>query len=228
MYMYFTRPVGRRCGLAAIALAILLAGCQTKDPATGKPKISETAKGTASGFGVGFVTCGLVSILQGANGATALKQGAACGAVMALQGAMAGSLADERDRQLYAEFQKAGLSVSVRENNIVLNSAEDVRFDTGSDVPQNLSQMRLSSVAKILNRYPQRAVSVIGHTSLGEDDALGRQRGESVKTILVGNGVAAGRIRVAGRGHSEPIAPDDAALSSYRNRRVEIFLVPDQ
>jgi outer membrane protein OmpA-like peptidoglycan-associated protein len=209
-----------------MVLLLLVPACQTVDPATRTPKMSETSKGALKGAGVTGFECGVLAFLNGANAADIAKISTACALAGGILGAAEGSLADERDRQLLAEFQSAGLSVSVRENNLVLNSAEDIRFAEDSVMPENAAALRLGSVARIVDRFPQRAIEVVGHTSDGEADGLGMVRARNVKALLIRSGVAPGRIRVSNRSHSEPLVPDGASLSAYRNRRVEVFFVP--
>ncbi|MEW6600757.1 MAG: OmpA family protein [Nitrospirota bacterium] len=52
-------------------------------------------------------------------------------------------------------------------------------------------------------------------------------RAKAVASILVENGVSADRISVTGYGETRPIAPNESDEGRFKNRRVEIKLVPE-
>ncbi len=209
-----------------VALALPLAGCQSVDPATGQAKPSEAAVHGSQDATTGALVCGLATAINGGNGEQVLKNAAACGVAAGIAGFAAGSIEDQKDRELLAEFRQAGLSVSVRGNALVLNASERIGFEQGSASPDPAGQSLLRSVAKIVNRFPQRRVQVVGHTSPDENPALSLARANAARSILAANGVAAGRIGTTGLGSSEPLVAVSTSISAYRNRRVEIFFVP--
>ncbi len=61
-----------------------------------------------------------------------------------------------------------------------------------------------------------------GANSEDTNDELSLQREERVKSDLVGQGIAAGRISIAGRGERDLIVPTDDGVDEPLNRRVEI------
>lgn len=75
-------------------------------------------------------------------------------------------------------------------------------------------------------KRPAPEIVVIGHTdrvgSVPYNDALSLRRAERVRDELVKAGIAADRIRVAGRGEREPLVPTPDEVAEPRNRRVEI------
>ena len=169
--------------------------------------------------------CGGSSLLQGNSGETVAKHAATCAALGGAAGVVSGAIEDERDLELLEEFTRAGLIVKVRDANLVLESSSRINFEWDSANPDRSSARLLRSVARIINRFPHRAIDVIGHNSDDEDESLGAARARAVASILARNGVRSGRIWSAGRGSSEPIVSDGGSLSGYRNRRVEIFFV---
>ena len=66
----------------------------------------------------------------------------------------------------------------------------------------------------------------MGHTDSKGTEAynntLSKARAESVKTYLVGQGVAAEKIETLGRGESQPIADNDTEEGRAKNRRVDV------
>ena len=79
-----------------------------------------------------------------------------------------------------------------------------------------------------ISRRPVPDVLVIGHTdTVGTDqvnDALSRQRAETVRIALIDHGVAPAAITVIGRGKREPVILTGEGVSEPRNRRVEIIV----
>jgi outer membrane protein OmpA-like peptidoglycan-associated protein len=75
-------------------------------------------------------------------------------------------------------------------------------------------------------RRPAPEIVVIGHTdrvgAVPYNDTLSLRRAERVRDELVKVGIAADRIRVAGRGEREPLVPTADEVAEARNRRVEI------
>ncbi len=53
-------------------------------------------------------------------------------------------------------------------------------------------------------------------------------RAESVKTYMVSPGLPADKIRVEGKGKSNPIASNDTEEGRAKNRRVEVTLIPSK
>jgi outer membrane protein OmpA-like peptidoglycan-associated protein len=99
-------------------------------------------------------------------------------------------------------------------------------FVTGKDVLTKESEIELGDVLAEMKKRPVPDVLVIGHTdtqgTLEWNDELSRQRAEKVKGFLVGIGVPADRIKVAGRGERDLLVPTADNVDEPRNRRVEI------
>jgi len=99
-------------------------------------------------------------------------------------------------------------------------------FVTGTDELTEESKAELPKILDELKHRPVPDVLVIGHTdTVGEyrtNDQLSAQRAETVKGFLVGIGIPAGRIQVAGRGEREQIVPTGDNTDEPLNRRVEI------
>src|SRR2546421_2054318 len=99
-------------------------------------------------------------------------------------------------------------------------------FITGTDELTPESKAELQGVLGALKDRPLPDVLVIGHTDTvgdaGVNDRLSAQRAETVKGFLVDIGIAAARIRTAGRGERELLIPTADETDEPRNRRVEI------
>jgi outer membrane protein OmpA-like peptidoglycan-associated protein len=99
-------------------------------------------------------------------------------------------------------------------------------FVAGTDELTDESKAALARMLDELRRRPSPDILVIGHTDrVGNDednDRLSLQRAERVRESFVAQGIAAERIRAAGRGEREPIVPSADGVDEPRNRRVEI------
>jgi OmpA-OmpF porin, OOP family len=99
-------------------------------------------------------------------------------------------------------------------------------FITGTDTLTDASKAELARMLQEARRRPSPDILVIGHTdtvgALEANDELSLQRAERVKADLVREGIAAERIRAAGRGEREPLVPTDDGVDEPQNRRVEI------
>lgn len=99
-------------------------------------------------------------------------------------------------------------------------------FLEGKDELTPESKVELDKVFADLRHRPLPDIAVIGHTDtrggLEYNDNLSRARAERMREMLVGLGIPAERIQVAGRGKRELLVPTEDNVSEPRNRRVEI------
>jgi outer membrane protein OmpA-like peptidoglycan-associated protein len=99
-------------------------------------------------------------------------------------------------------------------------------FLEGRDELTPDSHQLLGRIVDEIARRPAPEIVVIGHTdrvgAVPYNDALSLRRAERVRDELVKVGIAADRIRVAGRGEREPLVPTPDEVAEPRNRRVEI------
>jgi outer membrane protein OmpA-like peptidoglycan-associated protein len=112
-----------------------------------------------------------------------------------------------------------------------LEIKDRIQFATGKTTLLTTSYPLLDEVAQVLNAHEEVAlVEIQGHTdSRGATDAnqkLSQGRAESVRTYLVGKGVAPGRLDAKGYGESRPIADNATAGGREANRRVEFTIAP--
>lgn len=98
----------------------------------------------------------------------------------------------------------------------------------------------LRDLYRTLERYPAHAIVVEGHTSFvywnhpvkGPEEQrtvllpLSQRRAEAVRKELIAMGIDPARIRAVGKGGSEPVVPFSDPDSQWKNRRVEVILIP--
>lgn len=107
---------------------------------------------------------------------------------------------------------------------------ETIQFAMSQAKILEVSFDTLSKLAALLQARPEISLLRIeGHTdSTGRQAAnlsLSKARAESVKTFLVGKGVAAERLEAVGVGGNRPIASNEDAAGRAQNRRVEFVVV---
>lgn len=133
----------------------------------------------------------------------------------------------EQARAQNAELMKevAELNGKLTNRGVVLTLG-DVIFATGKSDLSPAANTNLDRLAQFLVKYPDRNLTITGHTdNVGSDsynDALSERRAESVKMALVEKGVGAERITAKGLGKRYPVASNSTAHGRQLNRRVEV------
>lgn len=99
-----------------------------------------------------------------------------------------------------------------------------------SDRLRSDSETTLQEVQNVMERQPELALIVEGHTdSTGEaayNQDLSRRRARSVVTWLVEQGIDSGRLEPQGYGEDRPVAGNETAQGRALNRRVELKQKP--
>jgi len=203
----------------------LLAGCTTVNPYTGQNQTSKAVWGTAIGTAAGAATGALVAKNSGAGAIVGGLAGAALGGGV-------GYYLDVQEAELRQELASTGVGVVRDNDSIRLIMPGNITFDTDSANISAGFYPVLNSVAKVLNKYDNSTVMVLGYTdstgSAEYNQTLSRNRAASVAAYLQGQGVRANRFEVMGMGPSNPIAPNDTAAGRAQNRRVEIKIIPNK
>ena len=104
--------------------------------------------------------------------------------------------------------------------------AEGITFDTASATLRPESLPVVQEIAAMMAANPGLRVRVEGHTdntgTASANTRLSEQRANAVRSMLVGLGVAEGRVEAVGRGPSQPVASNDTETGRQQNRRVEL------
>lgn len=119
----------------------------------------------------------------------------------------------------------------------MLRFSSDLTFASGSADVQPGAQASLRALAGVLSSQAAAgyAVEVVGHTDAQRISAntarrhptnmhLSCHRAISVRSELVGLGVAPDRLKAAGWGEHRPVVPNTGNGNTPQNRRVEVFL----
>ncbi|PID58171.1 MAG: hypothetical protein CR986_08095 [Ignavibacteriae bacterium] len=105
---------------------------------------------------------------------------------------------------------------------------EKVKFKFDEAALTEEAKLILLNVAKILNKYPEEKIEIIGHTdSWGNDEynmELSNKRAALVRRFLTANGVDSTRLFTTGCGEREPIASNNTKEGRALNRRIEFSI----
>lgn len=129
--------------------------------------------------------------------------------------------ADDLQKQL------ADLNAKTTERGLIVTLG-DVLFDSGrAELKGNVSS-HLGKLAAFLNKYPDRTITVEGHTdNIGNDDnnfSLSQRRADAVRVFLINQGIDAGRVSSVGKGESYPVSSNESSSGRQMNRRVEVII----
>jgi OOP family OmpA-OmpF porin len=117
--------------------------------------------------------------------------------------------------------------VEVRKDRIVIK--QQVHFQTAKWAILPDSYALLDQVVQVLRDYPKMRVSVEGHTdSVGGELAnmkLSQARAASVRTWIIGKGIASDRLEAVGYGTTKPIASNKTEKGRSQNRRTEFRII---
>ena len=194
-------------------------------------RLAAASEATATANRVASVASEAASLA--ASAATERASQASDAAAEAASAASRVALDAERQRSATAArsdlFDRLSAALPTHESNRgLISEIGGVQFATGRAEINTAARENLSRFAGIVASYPGLRFNVEGHTdSTGSrvtNDALSLQRATTVRDYLIGEGVAASNIDVAGLGSSMPVAGNSTAEDRARNRRVEIVL----
>lgn len=207
----------KKITISTLALFVL-ASCTVSDPYTGEQKTRKSVKYGAAGA----IVCGLIGATR--NSESARNAAAGCAAI----GAGVGAYMDHQEKELREELQGTGVQVVRDGDQIQLIMPSNITFNTAEYDIKSSFYPSLNSVAKVLYKYKDTTLDVIGHTdSVGKDDYnrdLSYKRAYSVADYLSAQGVPGNRLSPLGLGESQPIADNNSESGRSQNRRVELYI----
>jgi outer membrane protein OmpA-like peptidoglycan-associated protein len=135
---------------------------------------------------------------------------------------------EKRRSDLLVRLQQIEQSARVEPRGIVLTLPGSVYFDSGQSEVKRRARERLARIGQALAGASDGKILVEGHTdSTGQakfNMRLSELRAESVKTILVKDGVSGDRIETHGYGSTKPVASNGTPEGRSQNRRVEVVV----
>ncbi len=202
-----------RSTTGALLLALALPACSS---------LNKTQKGAIIGAAGGGA---VGAVVGGKLGSTA--KGAIIGAAVGgAAGAVIGHRMDQQAKELAMEID--GARVERVGEGIAVTFDSGLLFDFDSDMIKGNAQSNLAKLAESLKKYPDTDLMIVGHTDAQGSDSynqgLSERRAAAARAYLVSQGIASTRVKIAGRGESEPIAGNDDETGRTQNRRVEVAI----
>ncbi len=124
--------------------------------------------------------------------------------------------------------QLAALQAEKTDRGMVMTLG-DVLFETGkADLMPGAMNM-IVRLAQFMKQYPEKKLQIEGHTdstgSASFNLRLSEDRANSVRNVLLAEGVSNHRIEAIGYGMSKPVATNATVEGRQLNRRVEIVIL---
>ena len=224
--------------ISSISIAAILTGCAGT---TGNQTIDDNQNAI-----IGTTIGALAGVVLGNNiGGGSKSRNKVIGAVIG--GAIGGTIGYKMDQQ--AKEVAESLNTNVNNNpNAVLDPnqdlivsntdtyvkimfRDDMMFETNSANPTPSAQAKIAKINTVLQKYPNTLVQVVGHTdsrgSHSYNATLSDKRASNVGNIIYSSGVQ-NQIFSRGCSFDKPVAPNDTATNMALNRRVEVYLYPNQ
>jgi len=136
----------------------------------------------------------------------------------------------KRQRQLRKLFKKGEVNILVNLDGSLLIRLSALRFAPGNSTIEKKYFSLLSHVKAGLEQYPDREISIEGHTDNKGDakanQKLSLKRAETVRDFLIAAGMPGGRLKALGYGEVRPIASNDYERGRAMNRRIDIIIQP--
>lgn len=201
--------------LVSFALLILL-GCASD------PENRKQTQGAEIGAAAGGVLGGIIGHQSG-NRTAGVIIGAGTGAAI---GGYAGHRMDQQAKELnkVAETKRT-------DEGLLTKMKSDILFETGKASLKPEAKQNLSEMASIMKKYPENVITISGYTddtgTSRFNQTLSQQRAQSVKQVLVADGLPDNAIVAQGLGPSNPVADNESAAGRQKNRRVEIEVRSD-
>ncbi|HTO14226.1 MAG TPA: OmpA family protein [Edaphocola sp.] len=134
---------------------------------------------------------------------------------------------------IYHELQErvAEGKVSREGDKVKLILPEAMLFEVYSTEVNSEYLPTLTKIAKIVNKYPETSILIMGYTdttgSAELNNKLSWGRSENVKDALINNGIKNKRLYTWGFGSRNPIADNTTVEGRKQNRRVEFVILYD-
>ncbi|MDL2223223.1 OmpA family protein [Bacteroidales bacterium OttesenSCG-928-M11] len=203
-----------------LSITVLFASCNANN----------TVKGGAIGAGAGAaVGAGIGALLGNGKGAAI---GAGIGTIVGgSAGALIGNKMDKQAKEIEESIPEATVETVNDGQAIKVTFDSGIFFASGKSTLNDVSRTSLTNFASSLKANPDTDVEIYGHTdSQGGDKInvpLSQERADAVKSYLLGQGISSARMTTAGMGSSQQVVAEDSRGVAAKNRRVEIYILPN-
>jgi outer membrane protein OmpA-like peptidoglycan-associated protein len=135
-------------------------------------------------------------------------------------------------QEMNAEITRLGIkdTTAISTEDGITLSLENIQFEADSANLLPSEKDKITKLASLLERYPNKELLVSGHTALAGTPAsrqkLSEERAEAVAKFLVNMGVRDDyNVYTRGFGADKPLVPNTTEENRARNRRVEITIL---
>jgi outer membrane protein OmpA-like peptidoglycan-associated protein len=203
--------------LALACSAMVFEGCS---------KATRSQKGAV----IGAATGGTLGALIGKKAGNTAVGAIIGGAIGGTAGAYIGKRMDKQAKEIEQTVPNA--EVIRTGEGIIVKFDSGILFDVDkSDLKPN-AMTNIQNLATSMKNNPETNILIIGHTDADGSDSynmsLSQRRARSVKNYAMMQGIESSRVKIEGRGESEPIASNDSTEGKSQNRRVEIVIVANE
>ncbi|MEA3362395.1 MAG: OmpA family protein [Thermodesulfobacteriota bacterium] len=139
---------------------------------------------------------------------------------------------------LEEEIKRGELTISNLEGQLSVNLLNKILFDSGKTIIKKEGQKVLQTLGDVLNKFPDKALQIAGHTDnvqiserlrerYPSNWELSTARATSVVHFLQDKvGLSGERMIAAGYSEYQPVSSNEEAEGRAQNRRIQILLVP--
>lgn len=209
-----------------ILFCVMFAGCKTTQSQT-KKKMNKAEKGAVIGGSSGAVIGGIIGNKKN-NTALGAILGAAVGGTV---GVIIGNRMDKQAKKIQDDLGKAATVERIGEG-IKVTFDSQLLFDFGKTDVKDQNKEELRKLAETLTQNPDTNLLIVGHTdnvgSNSFNQTLSKNRARAVSYQLTSAGVSSRRLKVEGRGESQPATSNDTEYNRSLNRRVEIAIFANE
>ena len=137
-------------------------------------------------------------------------------------------------KALQPEIKSGHVSVRQSGDQLIINLASSMLFDSGQTQMKSSGADALKHVGTVLKDFPEKSVHVAGYTDnvaikgplqkkFPSNKVLSDARANSAALALRDGGVSS-HLSAAGHGDSNPLASNNTAAGRAKNRRVEVIV----
>lgn len=138
------------------------------------------------------------------------------------------SFENKRQKKLRTLFKKGEVDIITNLDGSLIVRVKKIQFEPNSSKVDGQYFDFLARIKDALMLYPNRKISIEGHTDSSGDAKTNRklslQRAGAVRKFLTASGMSAKRIRALGFGEAKPIASNMYKKGRAMNRRIDIVI----
>ncbi len=219
-------------GIISVALLLVLGGLQVREHGL-KRAVAETSAAEARQAAAlaASTNAALVAELEGLREHAAELEQAVKDAAKEQAGL---------EQHMRAALESRDVTISELQGKLTVDILDRVLFDSGLAAVKPEGQAVLRKVAGVLEKFPQRAFQIVGHTDnvpvrartadgFTDNWALSAGRAVAAVRFLVAEcGVDPHRLTAAGGGEFQPIADNSTPEGRAKNRRITVVVLPEE